>query len=420
MSKWTGKLFKSMFPLAMAGTLMAGAMTVNAEDSDKVTLSLWNIFTGDDSEVLNGIVDQFNESHPDIQVENIAMSADTDFYVKFPMVAKDESQSPDFVVCHNNYIPQLAEDGNIQPISVITDKFDTLASENFGSAEMAEYNGERYGVILDVPSAVLYGNVELIEQYCPEIDDDYIITWDEIYALGDKLAEEGVIDDIKPLVSSWARNDILQTLMTSGGAYSEDGTTLALTPEMMTAAIEPWKELADKGYFMEEGADGLGMFALGQTVFVTGGTWSLSTIKSYEMDYIMLPEVQESADGEIVTYAAGHCFMLPNHEYSDEKLEAIGTFMEWFEENAMLWAESGALVVYKPVTESEEFKELPQCTVDIPGTIHTNPEFLYCSICDETINTYDWQCVFGHMTPEEYGEAVVAEIKSKIEAKTAG
>ena len=85
---------------------------------------------------------------------------------------------------------------------------------------MAVYNGERYGVILDFPSAVLYGNKALIDQYYPEMIEDNIVTWDEIYELGDRLKEAGVIEQIKPLVGSWARNDMLHTFITNGGTYS--------------------------------------------------------------------------------------------------------------------------------------------------------------------------------------------------------
>ena len=398
-----------------AASTASSAASAASEGTTEVTF--WSLFTGDDGTVMDSIVDQFNKSQTAVHVSHIAMEATTDLYVKLPMVANDDAQAPDLCVVHNNYIPYLVEKGALQPITTITDNFDNLAEDNFNSADMTHYKDERYGAILDFPSAILYGNKDLIAKYYPEIADDNVITWDEIFALGDKLKAAGVINDIKPLVSSWARNDILQSLITSGGDYSKDGTTLSLTADQMVTAIEKWKELNDKGYFMTEDADALGMFALGQAVFVTGGTWNLTAVKGYGFDFEMLPHVQYSADGDIVTYAVAHCFTMPQRTFTDAKIKAVGTFISWFEDNAMLWANSGAIVSYKKAADSSDFAALPQSQVDKAGTIHRCSSFLYTSICDETINKYGWQPVYGHLTPEDYGKTVVSEIESQIAAQ---
>ncbi len=295
--------------------------TVSASDSgDIVEVNFWSLFTGDDGVTMDAIVNQFNEEHSNIKVTHIAMAADTDLYVKLPMVAGDDNQAPDLCVIHNNYIPYLAEKGAIQPIDPLVEGFDNLKKENFNSVEMADYDGKRYGVILDFPSAVVYGNKALIEQYYPEMIEDYIVTWDEIYELGDRLAADGVIGQVKPLAGSFARNDVLQTFVTQGGTYSQDGKTLALDKEILKKAQGEWKNLYDKGYFMEEDSDAMGMFALGETVFVTGGTWNLNVVNAYGLDYIMLPCVQYDTN-DVITYAAAHTFAMPQKNYTDEKKE---------------------------------------------------------------------------------------------------
>ncbi len=391
--------------------------TVSASDSgDIVEVNFWSLFTGDDGVTMDAIVNQFNEEHSNIKVTHIAMAADTDLYVKLPMVAGDDNQAPDLCVIHNNYIPYLAEKGAIQPIDPLVEGFDNLKKENFNSVEMADYDGKRYGVILDFPSAVVYGNKALIEQYYPEMIEDYIVTWDEIYELGDRLAADGVIGQVKPLAGSFARNDVLQTFVTQGGTYSQDGKTLAFDKEILKKAQGEWKNLYDKGYFMEEDSDAMGMFALGETVFVTGGTWNLNVVNAYGLDYIMLPCVQYDTN-DVITYAAAHTFAMPQKNYTDEKKQAVGEFISWFEDNSMLWAEAGSIVAYKEVADSEAFAKLPQAMVDKADTKHWCPTFLYSSVCDATINSFGFQSVYGHMTLDEYADAVLSKIEAEIAAQ---
>ncbi len=391
--------------------------TVSASGSgDIVEVNFWSLFTGDDGVTMDAIVNQFNEEHSNIKVTHIAMAADTDLYVKLPMVAGDDNQAPDLCVIHNNYIPYLAEKGAIQPIDPLVEGFDNLKKENFNSVEMADYDGKRYGVILDFPSAVVYGNKALIEQYYPEMIEDYIVTWDEIYELGDRLAADGVIGQVKPLAGSFARNDVLQTFVTQGGTYSQDGKTLAFDKEILKKAQGEWKNLYDKGYFMEEDSDAMGMFALGETVFVTGGTWNLNVVNAYGLDYIMLPCVQYDTN-DVITYAAAHTFAMPQKNYTDEKKQAVGEFISWFEDNSMLWAEAGSIVAYKEVADSEAFAKLPQAMVDKADTKHWCPTFLYSSVCDATINSFGFQSVYGHMTLDEYADAVLSKIEAEIAAQ---
>ena len=168
---------------------------------------------------------------------------------------------------------------------------------------------------------------------------------------------------------------------------------------------------------MDEDGDALGMLALGQAVLSTGGTWHLSAVKSYGIDFEMLPGVQRSADGEIRTECGGHTFVLPKKTLTEEKKAALGTFISWFEEHVLDWAESGAIVAYKPVNESAEFAALPQAQVVEPGTRFYAHTFIYTAICGNVINTYGFQPVYGQMTPEDWAQTVVSEITSTIEAQ---
>ena len=55
---------------------------------------------------------------------------------------------------------------------------------------------------LDFPTWGMYVNTALAEQYCPEVLEDNIVTWDEIMAVGASLQEQGV-EDVSVLAGSW-------------------------------------------------------------------------------------------------------------------------------------------------------------------------------------------------------------------------
>lgn len=387
-----------------------------AKGSDDVTnLTFWSLFTGDDGAIMDSIVQKFNDEHPDINVTHVAMSATDDLYVKLPLVAGDNTRAPELAVIWSTYIPYFVEKGTIQPVTDITDGYDNLADNNFTTPEMVYYKENRYGTMLDFPSVTLWANKDLIAKYDPSILDDNIITWDEAFDLGDKIKAAGDSDNVKVLACDWDTNDIEQSILADGDNYSDDGITFKLTEDDMKEAVENYKKLNDDGYFMPEGSDAFGMFAQGSAVLCSGGTWSLNTVKDYGFNWVELPPIQKSVDN-VITNAVAHSFVFPTQEYSEDEKKAIGTFISWFEDNAILWAQAGSIVANKNVSSSDEFKKMPQY---LSSSLMTPvaPNYRYISICEDAIHSYSWQPVYGQISVDDYATAVISSIKSQVAAQ---
>lgn len=386
-----------------------------AASGDVTELTFWSLFTGDDGATMDGIVAKFNEEHPDINVTHMIMSATDDLYVKLPLVAGDAKQAPDIAVIWSTYIPYFVEKGAIQPASEILDPFENLKEENFTTPELVRYKGERYGAMLDFPSVTLWANTDLVEKYDPGILEDGIITWDEAFEIGEKIKEAGDAENVKVLACDWDTNDIEQSMLENGFNYTDDGVTLKLTEDDVKKMIEPYKKLNDEGMFMPEGSDAFGMFAQGAAVFCSGGTWSLNTVKEMPFGWVEIPPIQIDPENAI-TNAVAHTFVLPTQEYTDAEKTAIGTFISWFEDNAMMWAQAGSIVANKAVSESEEFKALPQYTVSSKMK-PAAPNYIYISIAEDTIHKYGWQAVYGQMSVDDYATAIISEIQSQTAAQ---
>lgn len=386
-----------------------------ASGGEVTELTYWSLFTGDDGATMDSIVQKFNDEHPDIHVTHMAMSATDDLYVKLPMVAGDNKQAPDIAVIWSTYIPYFVEKGTIQPVTEITEEYSNLDDSNFTSPELVYYKDKKYGTMLDFPSVTLWVNKDLVNKYDPEILDDDIVTWDEAFSIGDKIKAAGDSDKVKVLACDWDTNDIELGMLEQGANYSTDGTTFILTEDDLKKAISNYKKLNDNDYFMPEGSDAFGMFAQGSAVFCSGGTWSLNTVKDYPFAWEELPPIQVSPD-KVITNAVAHTFVLPTQDYTDAEKKAIGTFESWFEDNAVLWAQAGSIVANKNVSEGDEFKKLPQYKASSLMTPEA-PNYVYLSICEDTIHKYSWQPVYGEMSVDDWATAVISDIKSKVAAQ---
>src|SRR5690606_20446022 len=81
------------------------------------TLTFWNGYTGPDREFLEDLVEEFNDTHDDIQIKMDIMPWDT-MYQKLS-ATMSTGDVPDFVVLGTYYAPKFHEEGLMVPIDDI-------------------------------------------------------------------------------------------------------------------------------------------------------------------------------------------------------------------------------------------------------------------------------------------------------------
>lgn len=404
--------------LTLAMLLMTMAVPAMAEATE---IELWTLFTGDDGATLTAIVDAFNASQDDVNLTHVAVDRQN-LYTKLALASTSSGEEgmPDFFVTYSYDVPYYVELGYIQSWD---DTISAYEAFDFGfdkyhdaCAVLNMYQDQRYSISLDFPTWGMYVNNTLAAEYCPEVLEDSIVTWEEINAVGAKLAEQGV-EDIAVLASGWARNDLANTYLDLAGTYVEDdGYTLALDKEAIVEMNKLWKDAYDAGYLWEEGDDGYTMFALEECIFLTGGTWSISGINEYGVDYSFIAPPQVDADENVAVFGASHAFMLPTGEHTAEEKNAMATFMHYFWENSIDWAGAGSIVASKEVAASEEYQAMPQAFVSNSYGI-SNPNFTWTQLMLDVLDNLNWECVYGRMTAEEYADAWVTQTEEKIAAQ---
>ena len=408
------KLLGLALILALAATMLAVPAVAETQE-----VKLWTLFTGDDGQILQGIVDAYNASQDTYRVNHEAIDRQ-ELYQKLALAMGDESALPNFFVTYSYDVPYFVKLNYIQPMD------DTLAAYpdfDFGFDKYHEaceslntYDDHRYCVSLDFPTWGMYVNTALAEQYCPDEIADDIITWDEIMAIGARLAEQGV-DDMKVLVVGWPRNDMLASYIDFAGTYaSEDGTELVLDKDAAAQAQRVWKDAYDAGYLQQEGDDSMTLFSLEEAIFFTGGTWNMSAINEYGFDFKFIPGPQKDTEGDPVLFGASHSFMMPKRANTEGEQLAMADFMHYFWEHSIDWAKAGSIVASRETAASDEYQAMPQAFVSNNYGI-SNPAYTYAQILFDVCDSLGLEAVYGRITPEEYAESWEKQTLEKVAAQ---
>lgn len=406
------KIFAMMLAITMLLCCVGGAM------AEKTSIEMWTLFTGDDGTAMQGIVDTFNQSQDAVALTHVAIDRET-LYTKLALALESSDAIPDLFVTYTYDIPYFVSRNMIQPMDDALAQyadFDFALDKYHPAAAAAnQFNGSRYAVSLDFPTWGLYVNTALAEQYCPEVIEDKIVTFDEINQVGAKLQELGVTD-VTVLASGWARNDVINTyLELADGWGSEDGTELAINRDAAIKTIELWKAPYDAGYLWQEGDDGMGRFALEESIFLSGGTWNMSAVDGYGFDYSFIPAVQVDAANPVV-FGASHAFMMPQQEYTAEEIQAMDAFMAYFYNHSIDWAKAGSIVASVDAQQSEEYQAMHQAYVS--NNFNTIDDlYTYSSIVLDICHSLDWQPVYGQMTAEEFADTWIKQAEERIAAQ---
>ncbi len=369
---------------------------------------LWTLFSGEDGSTMNEIVDNFNASQSDVHLTHIIIDY-SNLMAKLALAAGDDSACPHLIVSYATDLAFLADGGRIIPMEETFaqyPEFDfSLERYNPACKELNMYNGKRYAVTLDFPSEGMYANMELVNQYCPEVLEDNVVTWDEIKAVGEKLKADGV-EDICVLTSEWAMNSLITAYLQYAKTWStEDALDLAFDKEAMIKGVQLWKDCYDAGYLWDEGDDCAGLFAEGEAIFFSGGNWCMNAVKNYGFDFRFLASPQLDPNN-VVLYGDAHSFMQPERSYTDAERRAIAQWIAYFYDHSIDWAQAGSLIAASEPRATDEFAQLPQAFVANNYEPYS-PMYKYNSILTTTvINGFDWQPVYGYISAQDYADAI--------------
>ena len=284
---------KKMISVLMVGALMAGMLTVTgcggSSDGDssakggKTELELFSS-KAENKDVLQQLVDKFNEAHEDVTIK-ITAPADAGTVLKTRMAKND---MPDIVMMggDNNYT-------EVESAGMLVDLSDQDYISNIQDSYMQmvyDVNKDKEEKAYGVPyatnaSGVIY-NVDKFEELGLEIPK----TWDEFIDVLDQIKDAGEQPLLMTYKDAWTSlcpwNSMAPDLQPEGFTddRKEGKTTFAGTHEEIVEKYLTLLDYAQDDFMGLTYDDGNKAFANGDAAMIINGNWAINQYKNANAD----------------------------------------------------------------------------------------------------------------------------------------
>lgn len=315
-----------------------------AEDG-MVELDFVTFYTGADGVIMQGIIDRFNDEHPDINVAFSAPAWGADFVTRL-QTSGMAGNPPGVMALHNYEIPPLA-----RFLYNLSDSLETLGidPENYEDVafDLPTYQGEMLGLTMSTGTMALYYNKNHFEQAGldpeapPTNTAEFIEAATAINALGDDIwgfARENV-GWMTWYTMNWQHG---------GALLNEDGTEAQFST---TAAIESAQLVQsfvnEHGFHPSEPVTAMDLLYTDNLGMVFHGPWNLSRIVESNNEagtnLGWAPHVQFFDDAEGI-HSTSHIYCVSRQDPEDEAMREAGmTLVAWLLENGSIdWAQAQA------------------------------------------------------------------------------
>lgn len=327
----------------------------------------WDFLAGGDGVRMRAMIDEFNQSHPDIQITPTTLEWGETYYTRVQTAAA-VGQGPDIMTYHLSRYPLAVEQGVLRPFSEGELSSAGISRDTFpsGLVEAATFEEQLYGIPLDIHALILYYNRDILREVGLLAEDGTPQGIDSLTGFNAALAtvnEAGYLplsfqtDNLSATV--WR---IFMTYLNQQGGSVLDGEEIA-AGEAAVQTVEMMANWVEQGYARPnvEYEASVALFSSGDTAFHYNGVWEVPTFTDlaeqgdfFDWGAMVVPTLFDQP----ATWADSHTFAIPAGDISDEKLEAVLTVMAWMNENSLQWAGAGHVPAYLPVVESEAYQSL--------------------------------------------------------------
>lgn len=343
--------------VAGGGGAPEGAPEFTGEyDGPPVELTYWNGFTGGDGPFMQGLVDEFNESH-----ENITVTSNTvqwaDFYQRVP-AAVNAGEGPDVGVMHLDQLATNAARSVIVPLDDLAEALE-LTADDFTEEvwDAGIYQDQRYGIPLDVHSLAMYWNTEHFEAAGitePPTDRE------SFEAALVALQEAGYATPFW-MPGLWPGHLMFLSLSWQNGVEPYSETAASYGEPGAVEALEWMRSITEQGYSPGNVAidSQYVAFKNGETSITWDGIWQINDLEASGMPWAMAP-IPAIFDEQLF-WANSHQFFMTRQATQDEnKYAAAQVFIAWMSEQSGDWAQAGMIPARQSVRDGGALEGMPQ------------------------------------------------------------
>ncbi|WP_088834263.1 extracellular solute-binding protein [Paenibacillus tyrfis] len=276
--------------------------------SEKVKLSLWHNFTGDDlrAKTMRGIMEQYKKDHPNVELDIQGIPPDG-YRARLKTVAAANEMPDLFVMWPGVMTKEFAGGDLLQPINPLLDsKADWKNGFLPGSFDDFTLNGNIYAAPMGLsPTSILYYNKAMFDKYNVKPPK----TWDDMMSLVETFKKEKITPIALGNKAAWlAQSSILSSLAdrvtgTEWFLSAAEQKGAKFTDPEFVQALAYLQQLSKAGAF-QDGFNSIDntqmeqMFAQGKAAMMIDGGWALTNLAANAskealagMDVTVLPSV---------------------------------------------------------------------------------------------------------------------------------
>jgi len=366
----------------------------DAPSTDKVKLSIWHNYSGDDAraKVIRGQIEKFQKEHPEVELD--AQAIPPDGYRQRLKTVAAANEMPDVFFAHaGTTIKEFFEGGFIQPINPVLDKYPDWKN-NFtdGAFGPLTFDNGIYAAPVNASvTSILYYNKTLFEQNNVKVPT----TWDEMMTAVKTFKDKGITPIALGNKAAWlAQSSILSSLAdrVTGTewflkAAKQDGAKFT-DPEFVQA-LTYFKSLSEAGAFQNgfNSIDNTQMeqyFVQGKAAMMIDGAWGITNMASSatkeqldQVEVTVLPSVPGGkGDPNTLSGGAGGGFTL-NKKLTGKQLEAAQELIYTISgpEGMKLVAEANQIVNYKVEVDKSKVSSLFIKAYDLTQKVKFTPVY---------------------------------------------
>lgn len=394
-------------------TLLAGFSLASAQ-----TLTFWHYWDGANGQVLQTLIDQYEEANPGVTIEAV-FTPGAELTAKL-QTAIAGRQPPTMAIADLVAMPLLTSSGALAPLDNYLEQSSLELSDYYeGPLAYGLYEGSRYSLPVSASNLGLFWNKDLFEQagLDPNTPPQ---TWDELVAFSRQIKEAtgkwgmelytqgGEGTSWQWQVYLWEAGGDVLTDDLSAPAFNSDAGTEALQywvdliHEEQVSSLEPW-----------------GLFGRGEAAMVMDGSWMTQFFPmqvSFELGSATMPTPE---GGQAATNMGGEqIFMFEGDEATKQ---AAWDFIEWFSstEVQVEWDKgTGFMPIRRSVAEDPSYtawvtnaRPLLQPFVESMAVAHARPPVARYPQVSDTLGKYIVEALYQRMEPAAALEMAASEVQ---------
>lgn len=422
MSKFT-RILALMVVVALVIAAVPNARHA-AKAQEEITIDFWHGLTGPDGAFLQQMVDAYNESNEDGITVNLTVYHWDVFFDNW-VSGVAAGNPPDVVIYHINEMPQYAEQGVVVPLDdLITEAGVDLTQYNQAVLDMSTWDGQVYGVPLDIHPVAMYYNVDMVTEAgldpaAPPTNQEELLAWAQAMTTEEHYGISAPATNVMTFRLWWG------LLHQNGGTFiNDDLSTITIDNPEAAEALQFLYDLVYEYQVAPEGQNDPDTdFQQGKVAITFQGPWWINGFVETEGLNFMTAPVPVIFDEQAV-WASSHFFGVSKQDDRDSQVAAM-KFVKWMAENGAMWGLSGQIPAAESAQQSEAFTGSPiyqyqKAFVDeLPFIKYTPPITKSTEVFAENVQTplvMNWQAVMiDALTPEDALAAMQEGIQAVLD-----